>query len=116
MQESHGWDDCTDIMHEYSIAPQYHEWYGEDFVAVQRIVLEICKQKDEQSTRRLTGRPPSLPVGPRYGFGTDCVQRPLVPRCVFWQWLMHWVKWRVADELPFVLRPVPRARTAMVKQ
>ena len=53
MAESNWWDDFTDIIHEYPIATRYRELYGEEFVAAQRIVLEICKQRGEQASRTL---------------------------------------------------------------
>ena len=53
MTKSYWWDDFTDIIHEYPIATRYCELYGEEFVAAQRIVLEICKQRGEPPRRTL---------------------------------------------------------------
>lgn len=38
------WDDFTDVYHQYSIAKNYGEWYGEEFIKAQKIVREEINQ------------------------------------------------------------------------
>ena len=42
------WDAFTDIVHEFPIATRYHDLYGEEFIAAQKIVLWFCEQQGEE--------------------------------------------------------------------